>query len=31
VHAGRNFAENFGKPPVDFLDIPFRREVTALS
>ena len=31
VHAGRNFAENFGRPPVDFLDIPFAREVTALS
>ena len=31
VHAGRNFAENFGKPPLDHLDIPFRREVTALA
>ena len=31
VHAGRRFAENFGKPEPDFLEIPFRREVTALS
>ena len=31
VHSGRKFAENFGNPPEDFLDIPFRREVTALS
>ena len=31
VHSGRNFAENFGRPERDFLEIPFRREVTALS
>jgi dimethylamine/trimethylamine dehydrogenase len=31
VHSGRNFAESFGRPPLDFLEIPFRREVTALS
>jgi dimethylamine/trimethylamine dehydrogenase len=31
VHAGRRFAEDFGRPPRDFLDLPFRREVTALS
>jgi dimethylamine/trimethylamine dehydrogenase len=31
VHAGRKFAEDFGRPPPDFLDLPFRREVTALS
>jgi dimethylamine/trimethylamine dehydrogenase len=31
VHSGRKFAEDFGRPPVDFLDLPFRREVTALS
>jgi dimethylamine/trimethylamine dehydrogenase len=31
VHSGRNFAENYGSPPPDFLDIPFLREVTALS
>ena len=31
VHSGRNFAENFGRPEPDFLEIPFRREVTALS
>ncbi len=31
VHSGRNFAEAFGAPAVDFLDLPFRREVTALA
>ena len=31
VHSGRNFAESFGRPALDFLDLPFRREVTALS
>ncbi len=31
VHSGRRFAEEFGNPPRDFLDLPFRREVTALS
>jgi dimethylamine/trimethylamine dehydrogenase len=31
IHAGRRFAEDFGLPPRDFLDLPFRREVTALS
>ena len=31
VHSGRNFAETFGAPPPDFLDLPFRREVTALA
>ncbi len=31
VHAGRNFAEGFGKAPPDYLELPFRREVTGLS
>ena len=31
VHSGRKFAENFGNPPQDFLEMPFRREVTELS
>jgi len=31
VHSGRRFAEEFGVPERDFLEIPFRREVTALS
>ena len=31
VHSGRRFAEEFGRPEIDFLEIPFRREVTALS
>jgi dimethylamine/trimethylamine dehydrogenase len=31
VHSGRNFAENFGRAPLDHLEIPFRREVTALT
>ena len=31
VHSGRRFAEDFGRPERDFLEIPFRREVTALS
>lgn len=31
VHAGRRFAEEYGLPPRDFLELPFRREVTALS
>ena len=31
VHSGRKFAEEFGDPPRDMLDIPFRREVTALT
>ena len=31
VHAGRRFAEEFGRPEIDFLEIPFKREVTALS
>ncbi|MFN4143813.1 FAD-dependent oxidoreductase [Aestuariivirga sp.] len=31
VHAGRNYAENFGRPPLDHLEIPFKREVAALS
>jgi dimethylamine/trimethylamine dehydrogenase len=30
VHSGRSFAETFGKPALDYLEIPFRREVTAL-
>ena len=30
VHSGRNFAESFGRPALDFLEIPFRREVTGL-
>jgi dimethylamine/trimethylamine dehydrogenase len=31
VHAGRKFAEEFGSPPPDFLDLPYRREVIGLS
>ena len=31
VHAGRQFAEEFGTPPVDFLDLPYLREVIELS
>jgi dimethylamine/trimethylamine dehydrogenase len=31
VHSGRRFAEEFGAPERDFLEIPFKREVTALS
>ena len=31
VHAGRKFAESFGRPEPDHLDLPFRREVTALA
>ena len=31
VYAGRKFAEDFGRPAADHLDLPFRREVTALS
>ncbi len=31
VHSGRRFAEEFGRPDRDFLEIPFKREVTALS
>jgi len=31
VHSGRRFAEEFGRPAPDFLEIPFLREVTALS
>ena len=31
VHSGRNFAESFGRPALDFLEIPFRREVTGLN
>jgi dimethylamine/trimethylamine dehydrogenase len=31
VHSGRRFAEEFGSPALDFLEIPFRREVTALG
>jgi dimethylamine/trimethylamine dehydrogenase len=31
VHSGRKFAEEFGSPTRDFLDLPFRREVIALS
>ena len=31
VHAGRKFAEEFGSPPVDFLDLPYLREVIELS
>ena len=30
VHSGRRFAEEFGGPPYDTLDLPFKREVTAL-
>jgi dimethylamine/trimethylamine dehydrogenase len=31
VHSGRKFAEEFGSPPVDFLDLPYLREVIELS
>jgi dimethylamine/trimethylamine dehydrogenase len=31
VHAGRRFAEDYGKAPRDFLELPFRREVTGLD
>ncbi len=31
VHSGRKFAEDFGAPPKDFLEMPYRREVTRLS
>ncbi len=31
VHSGRKLAEDFGAPPQDFLDLPYRREVTGLS
>jgi dimethylamine/trimethylamine dehydrogenase len=31
VHAGRRFAEEFGHPAPDHLELPFRREVTALT
>jgi len=31
VHSGRRFAEDFGEPPRDVLDLPFRREVTGLA
>lgn len=31
VHSGRKFAEDFGAPALDFLDMPYRREVTALT
>ena len=31
VHSGRKFAECFGRPSPDHLDLPFRREVAALS
>jgi dimethylamine/trimethylamine dehydrogenase len=31
VHAGRRFAEEFGSPARDHLELPFRREVTALA
>ncbi len=31
VHSGRKFAEEFGFPKTDFLDMPYRREVTELS
>lgn len=31
VHSGRQLAEGFGQPHPDFLDLPYRREVTGLS
>jgi dimethylamine/trimethylamine dehydrogenase len=31
VHAGHKYAEEFGSPLPDFLDLPYRREVIALS
>jgi dimethylamine/trimethylamine dehydrogenase len=30
VHAGRRFAEEFGSPPLEFTEVPFLRELTAL-
>jgi dimethylamine/trimethylamine dehydrogenase len=31
VHSGRKLAEGFGEPEPDFLEMPYRREVTELS
>ena len=31
VHSGRKLAEEFGQAPLDFLDLPYRREVIELS
>jgi dimethylamine/trimethylamine dehydrogenase len=31
VYAGRRFAEDYGEPERDFLSVPFRRELAALS
>ena len=31
VHSGRKLAEDFGSPPPDFLELPYRREVIGLS
>ena len=31
VHSGRKFAEEFGQPAKDFLDLPFRREPKTLA
>jgi dimethylamine/trimethylamine dehydrogenase len=31
VYAGRRFAEEYGDPARDFLSVPFRRELAALS
>jgi dimethylamine/trimethylamine dehydrogenase len=31
VHAGRRYAEEFGLPPRDFTQVPFRRELVAIA
>jgi dimethylamine/trimethylamine dehydrogenase len=31
VHAGRRYAEEFGSPPRDVLDVPFKRELVRLT
>jgi dimethylamine/trimethylamine dehydrogenase len=31
IHSGRKLAEDFGEPEPDYLEVPYRREVTELS
>jgi dimethylamine/trimethylamine dehydrogenase len=31
VHAGRRYAEEFGLPPRDALEVPFKRELVRLA
>jgi dimethylamine/trimethylamine dehydrogenase len=31
VHAGRRYAEEFGRPPREFTEVPFRRELVAIA